>query len=224
MAVLASGGIDSCALVGDLARRHTVHPLYIACGLAWEQEEQSALDRFLTVLDAPAVRPVTVLPAPVAALYGRRWSVTGLGVPAAGTSDAAVQLPGRNLLLLTVAAVWCSLNGVEDIAIGTLADNPMPDGSPAFIQEYARCLSTGLAPHRISLSAPLADMAKEEVIAQFQELPLNEALTCMAPTHNAAGMLLHCGACNKCSERRDAFQRAGIADATRYATDPEARA
>jgi len=32
--VLASGGLDSAVLLGTLARRHVVHPLYVRCGLA----------------------------------------------------------------------------------------------------------------------------------------------------------------------------------------------
>ncbi|RSS83681.1 7-cyano-7-deazaguanine synthase [Streptomyces sp. WAC06614] len=219
VAVLASGGLDSCALVGDLARRHTVRPLYIACGLAWEQEERLALDRFLAALDSPAVEPVTVLPAPAAALYGEHWSITGRGVPGWRAPDIEVELPGRSLLLLTTAAVWCSRHDVEEIVLGTLAGNPMPDASPAFFQDFERCLNTGLAPHRIVIRRPLADLAKDAVIAAFPDLPLHETLTCMAPTHDATGVL-HCGACNKCAERHDAFRRAGIADATRYRNDP----
>ncbi|MFD0009100.1 7-cyano-7-deazaguanine synthase [Streptomyces sp. NPDC127178] len=215
IAVLASGGLDSCVLIGDLARHYTVHPLYITCGLAWEEEERRALERFLGALDSPAVEPVTVLPAPVAALYGAHWSVTGRGVPAAGTPDSAVELPGRNLLLLTTAAVWCSRNDIEEIAIGTLAHSVMPDATPAFFQDYARCLSTGLAPHRIVICAPLRSRTKADVIAAFPDLPLHETLTCMAPTQDVE-YVLHCGACAKCAERREAFQRAGVADATRY--------
>ncbi|MFD0008584.1 7-cyano-7-deazaguanine synthase [Streptomyces sp. NPDC127178] len=219
VAVLTSGGLDSCVLVGDLARDHTVHPLYVACNLAWEQEERLALDRFLGALDAPTVKPVTVLPLPVAALYGDHWSITGRGIPAMGAPDDAVELPGRNILLLAAAAVWCSRNSIEDIALGTLALNVQNDATPAFFQDYARLLSTGLAPHRVGILYPLRSRTKADIIAASADLPLHETLTCMAPTHDAEGVL-HCGACAKCSARRAVFRQAGVADATRYGYAP----
>ena len=44
--VLTSGGLDSAVLVGVLARRQEVHPVYVRCGLAWERAEEAALRRF----------------------------------------------------------------------------------------------------------------------------------------------------------------------------------
>jgi 7-cyano-7-deazaguanine synthase in queuosine biosynthesis len=38
----------------------------------------------------------------------------------------------------------------------------------------------------------------------------------MAPEERD-GTLLHCGACNKCRERREAFAAAGVKDLTLYA-------
>src|SRR5207245_1971332 len=62
--VLASGGLDSAVLLGTLARRHAVHPLYVRCGLAWERAEQRLLARFLAALRARHGRRVAPL-APV---------------------------------------------------------------------------------------------------------------------------------------------------------------
>jgi tRNA(Ile)-lysidine synthase TilS/MesJ len=43
VAVLTSGGLDSCVLLADLARENTVYPIYVEFGLAWEKAEQAAL-------------------------------------------------------------------------------------------------------------------------------------------------------------------------------------
>jgi 7-cyano-7-deazaguanine synthase len=40
----------------------------------------------------------------------------------------------------------------------------------------------------------------------------------MQPSTAQDGSLLHCGNCNKCRERREAFRDAGVPDRTRYAT------
>ena len=211
VAVLASGGLDSCVLLSDMAQETVAYPLYIRKGLAWEEEEIRALDAFITALNNANVQEVAVLPLPVEQLYGEHWSLTGKGVPGAGTEDAAVFLPGRNVLLIVAAAVWCSTHGVERIALGSLGGNPFPDATPEFFVEFAGLLTTALA-HHIEIVAPYRNLHKPELIRTHQELPLGLTLTCMAPRDGR-----HCGRCNKCHERQAAFAEAGVRDETRYA-------
>lgn len=211
VAVLASGGLDSCVLAYDLARDYDVTPLYIQKGLAWEAEEQHALEQFVKQLNHPRIDTPVVLPLPVAGLYGQHWSVTGDGVPAADEPDENVFLPARNILLFTAAAIWCQAQSVHPIAVGSLEGNPFPDATDSFFADLARLLSTALS-HDITILAPFRHMKKESLIDRFQHLPLALTLTCNAP-HSG----LHCGACNKCYERQLAFEKAGVQDHTEYA-------
>src|SRR5437870_2635244 len=111
LAVLVSGGLDSAILLGEALRTAAaVHPLYVRGGLSWEPVELLHLRRFLDAVHAPPLRPLTILEMPVADLYGDHWSLTGRGVPGADTPDAAVFLPGRNVLLLSKAILWCHLH------------------------------------------------------------------------------------------------------------------
>src|SRR5438552_3710667 len=108
LAVLISGGLDSAILLGELLRTHeAVHPLYVRQGLYWETVALRHLRRFLRAVRAPSLRPLQVLRLPVADLYGPHWSLTGRGVPDADMPDEAVYLPGRNVLLLAKALLWC---------------------------------------------------------------------------------------------------------------------
>ena len=211
VAVLASGGLDSCVLLYDQAHAYDVVPLYIEQGLAWEPEEQKALARFVERLAHPRVSLPVVLPFPVTGLYGSHWSVTGVGVPAADEPDEEVFLPGRNVLLFSAAAIWCHANGVHAIAVGSLAGNPFPDATPEFFSDLAQLLSTALS-HEITIETPFRHATKEEIIQRYQQLPLAVTLTCNAPQDG-----LHCGQCNKCNERQTAFRKAGIQDQTHYA-------
>lgn len=213
--MLASGGLDSAVLLADMAREHTVFPVYVEAGLAWEGREKRALQAYLAALDAPDVQPLTVLEMPVRSLYGKHWSTTGENVPGYEAPDSAVYLPGRNVLLIGVTAVWCALNGVGAIAIGSLDDNPFPDATPAFFADYGRLLS-GALDHPLEVLAPYRNRHKAEIIAAFPDLPLELTLTCMQPQEDEAGFV-HCGDCNKCRERREAFSAAGVPDRTRYA-------
>ena len=70
--------------------------------------------------------------------------MTGEGTPGADTADDAVFLPGRNVLLVSLAAVWCSTHGVSQIALGSLGGNPFPDATPEFFSNFAGVLSNAL--------------------------------------------------------------------------------
>ncbi|HLF71235.1 MAG TPA: 7-cyano-7-deazaguanine synthase [Dehalococcoidia bacterium] len=228
IAVLVSGGLDSAVLLADLARENTVFPVYVEAGLAWEDEEQRALEAYLAALEAgdtpdPAkagrvrsgaldIQPLTKLEMPLRSLYGQHWSTTGEDVPGYDAPDEAVYLPGRNVLLIGVTSVWCALHDVNTIAIGSLDANPFPDATPQFFADYGRVLS-GALDHKIEVVAPYRSQHKSEIIARFPALPLHLTLTCMAPRNGR-----HCGACNKCRERQEAFRAAGVEDKTPYAS------
>ena len=214
IAVLASGGLDSAVLLADLARQNTVLPVYVAAGLAWERHEQTALRAYLEAIACDNLQPLTVLDMPSRGLYGpQHWSVAGRA-PAYDEPDETVYIPGRNVLLIGVTAVWCALNDIGAIAIGSLDGNPFPDATPAFFDDYGRLLS-GALDHPLEVIAPYRHLHKEQIVALIPGLPLHLTLTCMAPVERD-GVPLHCGACNKCRERREAFAAAGVADLTAY--------
>jgi len=216
-AVLLSAGLDSAVLAASEARRGRVQPIYVSAGLAWEAGELAALDRLLA--EAPlagALAPLARLTFTVADLYpATHWALRG-EPPAFDTPDEDVYLAGRNVALLSKAAIYCARHGIGRIALGPLAGNPFPDATAPFFEAMARALSLGLA-HAIEVAAPFASMDKTEVIRLGVELgvPLALTLSCMSPQDG-----LHCGRCSKCRERRDAFNEAGVADPTRYAVAP----
>src|SRR6185312_8031029 len=101
---------------------------------------------------------------PVADVYGDHWSTAG-PVPAAGTPDEAVYLPGRNVLLAAKAAVWCRLRGVEALAFGTLRANPFPDSTPAFFDGLESVLNRAMG-GRLRIVRPYQRLSKVEVLGR----------------------------------------------------------
>jgi 7-cyano-7-deazaguanine synthase len=213
--VLASGGLDSAVLLGTLARRHDVQPLYVRSGFVWEAAEQALLGRFLRALRRRAgyrLRPLACVALPAGPLYGgAHWSVSGRRVPGPRAALAANYLPGRNLLLGAVAAVHASRAGIGQVALALLADNPFPDATPGFLGALGRTVSRALG-RSIVIRAPFRRLAKEDVIRRAGDLPLHLTLSCARPRG-----LRHCGRCTKCAERRRAFARAERPDPTAYA-------
>ncbi len=157
------------------------------------------------------------------------WAVRG-EPPAFDTPDEDVYLPGRNVILLSKAAVYAAATSARAMAakrtavestqvtllLGTLAGNPFPDATPAFFAAMSRALSLGLGTP-IAIEAPVAGLHKADVIRKGIALgvPLELTLSCMQPKDGR-----HCGRCSKCRERRDAFREAGVEDPTSYRHAP----
>src|SRR5438105_3426927 len=163
-AVLLSGGLDSAVLLADEASRDTVQPIYIGAGLAWEAAERATIAR---LLESGALRgrtrPLAALSVDMRDVYAAtHWALTG-DAPAYHTPDEDVYLPGRNIILLSKAGVFCAAAGVHRIDIGTLDHNPFPDATPEFRASIAQTLSLGLA-HTLHVDAPYATSSKADVI------------------------------------------------------------
>jgi 7-cyano-7-deazaguanine synthase len=215
-AVLFSAGLDSAVLAAAEARNGRVHPIYVSCGLAWEAQELEAVDRLLATPAFDGVSPIARLTFPARDLYpSTHWALTG-NPPAFDTPDEDVYLAGRNVMLLSKAAIHCARQSVHRIALATLSNNPFPDATPEFFAALGRALSLGLD-HEIEVTTPFSSLHKNDVVKLGVELgvPLELTLSCMNPQ---AGK--HCGLCSKCRERRDAFHEAGVEDRTEYATAP----
>lgn len=211
LAILVSGGLDSAVLLAEVVKQSsTVWPLYVRFGLFWEAIEVQHLRRFLDAIQAPSLRELAVLDMPVADLYGQHWSLTGKGVPPAGTPDDAVYLPGRNVLFLAKAMLWCHLNRVPTLALALLESNPFPDATPAFFKSYEKIVNQAIG-GQVRLVQPYRGFNKAVVLQRGQHLPLQWTFSCIRPVDGR-----HCGACNKCAERRDAFRRTGCPDPTDY--------
>lgn len=211
VAVLASGGIDSSILLADLAKTDDAFPLYVKAGLVWENQELQVLKQFISRVNNPNIHPVITILSDVNSLYGNHWSITGDRVPKSGTPTSNLFLPGRNILLLSLGALWCGTRNVSRLAIGTLLGNPFPDASQEFFDDFSKTVSKGLA-YPVSIEAPYLNLKKEDIIESHRDLPLELTLTCMAPNRS-----MHCGLCNKCEERKGAFAQSRVIDKTRYA-------
>jgi 7-cyano-7-deazaguanine synthase len=217
-AILLSGGLDSAVLLADEAARGETQPIYIAAGLAWEAAERAMVDALLRS-DAlrGRTRALASLSVDMRDVYqATHWAVAGTP-PGYHTPDEDVYLPGRNIVLLAKAAVYCAAAKCDRIVLGTLGHNPFPDATPAFRETMARALSLGLD-HQIRVEAPYAEIHKSEVIRRGAALgvPFELTLSCMKPVIAAGGLPGHCGTCSKCRERHDAFVDAGLADPTEY--------
>ncbi len=211
VAVLTSGGVESGALIAEALRAYErVYPVYIRKGLKWEKSELASLRSFLATMESDGLAKLTVLALSLKPIYGRHWSL-GKGTPGFKAPDTAVYLPGRNLLLLSLGGLFCSLRKIPVLWLGILKNNPFHDARTGFIHQMEGLLEQVLgAPLRIA--APFRELTKGQVIGRWPGLPWQKTFSCLEPVKER-----HCGRCQKCAERKSGFKSAGIPDPTRYA-------
>lgn len=211
--VLLSGGLDS-AIMAAIAVEHgdAIWPLYVRQGFVWEKEEIRAVRRFLGELDAPdQVRELAIVSLDVPPHFASRWALeSDAEFPDQDSPDEAVYLPGRNLALLTQAAIHAYAVAARRIQLGVLAGNPFPDATETFFRSFERTSREAME-YDFRVELPLAHLTKTEVLERGAGFPLEFTLSCIRPRDGA-----HCGRCNKCAERQMAFRRARIADPTLY--------
>jgi 7-cyano-7-deazaguanine synthase len=211
--VLLSGGLDSALLLAIVGRTDEITPVHVRCGYAWEQAEAVYIEKLLLSGGIMAdIRPLQTIHVDMRdVLPEGHWALTGIA-PAYSTADEAVYLDGRNITLLSKAAVLAARLKIKKIAMGLLKGNPFPDATPMFLTAMGRALTLGLA-HDIQIQTPLAEWTKADVVKEARRiaLPFDLTLSCMAPLGGQ-----HCGRCSKCRERHEAFVQAGIPDLTAY--------
>jgi 7-cyano-7-deazaguanine synthase len=215
IAILASGGLDSSVMLGQIARRgRHVYPVYIRAGLRWESHELRTLRRFVRAIGLKNLEPVTVLRLPMGDVAGDHWSMTGRNVPGYNAEIASNYILGRNLSLLSKAAIFCARNRIGEIAMAPLESNPFPDARPEFFRAFARAVEIGVG-IKLKIRTPFAGLSKAEVVRRGADMPLELTVSCACPNGN-----LHCGACTKCAERVEGFLEAKAPDPTLYARRP----
>lgn len=221
--MLFSGGLDSAVLLAQAladaraGRRGSVVALYVGVGFAWEHEERRMAARLLAAAPfAGALEPVELSFDMRDVFPPTHWAVRGTP-PAFDTPDQDVFIEGRNVILLSKAAVYMATAArpkpaAVALLLGPLGGNPFPDATPAFFAATAAALSLGLA-IPFDVEAPFGTMRKSEVIRRGMELgvPLELTMSCMDPKDGR-----HCHRCSKCRERSDAFKEAGVTDPTSY--------
>lgn len=197
--VLFSGGLDSTVvahMAGD--RLHSVFS--VSYGQPHGVNEGMAAERW--AMARGVHREVVV--APVAGVEAME---IGAGTPGPRL------LPGRNLLLLSLAVNYAAARGASEVWMGANADDAAdyPDCRREFVEAMSEL---AIAAYGIGVSAPLSWMTKREVVAKARELgvDIDATWSCYQPR----GGVYPCGTCNACRLRAgalsDACPRCGSAD------------
>ena len=81
-----------------------------------------------------------------------------------------------------------------------------------FFAAFEKLVNQAIAA-KVALRLPFAGMKKTAVMRLGIGLPLEHSFSCIDPKDER-----HCGRCNKCGERKEAFHMAAMCDPTHYAS------
>ena len=224
IALLISGGLDSAILTAEFLKTGAfVQPIYLQSGHVWEKAELFWLQRYLKALKNRRLRKLVSLSCETGDLYDNHWSRTGEKTPGLFSNDRKVYLPGKNLLLIAKASVYCSLKNIRTLTLAPLKTNPFSDAKSAFFKNLEKVCSDALN-FKLNVTTPFLKLTKNQVMKLGKHLPLHLTFSCLNPhpplsirERGGVRRYIHCGRCNKCAERKKAFRNVNIPDLTQYA-------
>lgn len=209
--VLLSGGMDSTALLAHVLAEHGAVE---AVGVNYGQRHARELDAAAAVATHYGVRFDVVDLTGVTGFLASALTDHDAPLPEGHYADESMKatvVPGRNAIMLSVAAGIAASRGMDAVATAVHAgDHPIyPDCRPEFIAAIhdALLLATG-----VGVRAPFVHKTKTEIARIGHDLgaPLGLTWSCYA------GGDAHCGRCGTCVERIEAYRDSGVPDPTTY--------
>ncbi len=214
-----SGGLDSTTLLYHLrARGDEVRCL----GVDYGQRHRRELEAARAICERVGVEYRLADLRSIAPLLAGSALTDAVAVPHghyAEESMKATVVPNRNMILLSLAIGWAVSLKYDAVAYAAHAGDHTiyPDCRPEFVEAMDR--AAGLCDwHRVRIERPFVHMTKADIVRRGAELGVPFELTWSC----YEGGEVHCGKCGTCVERREAFERAGVADPTAYAKEPRA--
>ena len=135
----------------------------------------------------------------------------------AAENMAVTVVPNRNAIMLSIAYGVAVARGARLVAAAVHAGDHYvyPDCRPQFVEAFdamQRQAVEGFGDPDLRLHAPFIHKSKAEIVEIGTSLgvPYEDTWSCYE------GGEIHCGLCGTCTERKEAFQLAGVPDPTKY--------
>ncbi len=215
MVLTLSGGLDSTVLAAwAKSHGHKVRCLSVDYGQRHHRELFSAM----AVAKALGLEHKTInLSALREIMGGSSQTSPDIAVPLGHYAEESMKLtvvPNRNMILLALAGAWAVATKSEYVAYAAhTGDHAIyPDCRPEFADAMGKAL--GLCDwHQVAIFRPFIALTKGEIVKIGERVgaPMHLTWTCYE------GGEVHCGRCGSCTERREAFEVAGVPDPTGYA-------
>ena len=199
--LLASGGIDSTTAMYELNKKIS-HVLFINYGQICFKNEYGMVRMHSDRLEK------TLIVHDISYIYKNFSSPIFTGII---NKKPSYDIPGRNLLFLSIANVEATKLGLTKIHTG-LFDSMYGDASSEFINSLNEAIHNSGG--KVVIENPFQKFKKESIILQGTKLKIDlsgDTFSCYISKYKK-----HCGRCMACIARDTAFKKAGIEDTTEY--------
>jgi 7-cyano-7-deazaguanine synthase len=228
---IVSGGLDSVCYASSLSEKDG-YDLYLLT-FAYGQRAEREIERsryFAKVLNAKDHKVVDM--GFMKSLYNKSNALTDSRQELLQGFSQSLVVPIRNAVFLTIAAAWALSINAKVVAYGAHTDDILhyPDCRPAFVSAMTEALNTaesdsiqsGLRQQIMILSPALVGLDKS-ILARTGYKILGDKIfhtwSCYSDGVKVDNDYLHCGRCESCINRKNAFTNAQIEDKTQYATE-----
>ena len=217
--IVLSGGIDSVCMGAILKSKYDLYGITFSYGQRANQEIKSAKKIGKTLkLKEHKILNINFMKN----LYGESNVLTNSNKKIPSEFDYSIVVPIRNAVFLSIATAWAFTLNASLIAYGAhTEDKKYPDCRPAFTKKIESALNQGEIDgikkklrKKIKIWSPyLAKISKKQLICSGYRIlgdKIFEAWSCYM------NKKYHCGNCESCNNRKNAFSQAKINDKTKY--------
>jgi 7-cyano-7-deazaguanine synthase len=207
--LLLSGGMDSAVcLAKAIDMGHDVYALTFDYG----QRSRVELDAAKNLAKKYGVEKHIILKLDLSKFGGSSLIDKDMDIPTERSNGVpSTYVPGRNLIMLSVAVSWAETLGAGSVFIGANVRDysGYPDCRKSFLESFEKTADAATKKEtRISVKAPLLMMSKTKIAETGRDLGLDFSLTssCYNPAENGEP----CGECESCKIRQKGLADAGV--------------
>jgi 7-cyano-7-deazaguanine synthase len=228
---IVSGGLDSVCYAASLSTNDG-YDLYLLT-FAYGQRAEREIERsryFARVLNAKDHKVADI--GFMKLLYNNSNALTDGMQELSQEFSQSLVVPIRNAVFLTIAAAWAMSINAKVVAYGAHAGDTLhyPDCRPAFVSAMTEALNTaesdsilsGLRQQIMILSPAVMGLDKSTLARTGYKIlgdKIFHTWSCYSDGIKVDKDYLHCGRCESCINRKNAFTTAQIEDKTLYAAE-----
>jgi len=224
---ISSGGVDSACTAAHL--KSNGHQLYLLT-FDYGQRSRRELERAKIIAKYLQVEEHKIVDISfMKDLYAKSNVLTDDHSKIPNKFDYSIVVPVRNAIFLSIASGWAFSINAEMVAYGAhKGDTNYPDCRPEFVNAINKMVNLaeidgikqGIR-NEIKIWSPAVDGIEKPDLLRIGYKVLGDKLfetwSCYTDGVKHNNEFVHCGKCESCVNRKNAFLAAGMQDKTKYA-------